>query len=52
MPSPSDFAHANLDEVVESLTLDEAITVIAGGVGLWHTAAVPRLNIPAIKVCG
>lgn len=50
MPSPSDFAHANLDEVVESLTLDEAISLVAG-VGWWQTAAVPRLNIPSIKVC-
>lgn len=46
---PSDFAHANVDEIVEKLTTDEAISLTAG-VGFWHTHAVPRLGIPAIKV--
>jgi beta-glucosidase len=49
MPSPSDFAHANLDEIVSRLTQDEAISLVAG-VGFWHTASVPRLHVPAIKV--
>lgn len=46
---PSDFANADLQKVVDELTTDEAISLIAG-VGFWHTAAVPRLGIPAIKV--
>ncbi|OCH85372.1 beta-glucosidase [Obba rivulosa] len=46
---PSDFAHANIADVVEQLTTDEAILLTAG-VGFWHTHAVPRLGIPALKV--
>jgi beta-glucosidase len=47
--APSDFANANVDEIVEHLTTDEAILLTAG-VGFWHTHAIPRLGIPAIKV--
>ena len=46
---PSDFAKAFILEVVEQLTTDEAILLTAG-VGPWHTHAIPRLGIPAIKV--
>ncbi|KAG8897103.1 hypothetical protein FRB99_008457 [Tulasnella sp. 403] len=46
---PSSFADANIDEVVEKLTTDEAISLIAG-MGFWWTASVPRLGIPSIKV--
>ncbi|TFK81890.1 glycoside hydrolase family 3 protein, partial [Polyporus arcularius HHB13444] len=46
---PSDFAKASISDVVEQLTTDEAILLTAG-VGFWHTHAVPRLGIPAIKV--
>ena len=46
---PSDFAKASIPEVVEQLTTDEAILLTAG-VGFWHTHAVPRLGIPAVKV--
>ncbi|KAH9923710.1 beta-glucosidase [Epithele typhae] len=45
----SSFANANIEEVVEQLTVDEAILLTAG-VGFWHTHPVPRLGIPAIKV--
>ena len=45
---PSDFANANVDEIVTQLTTDEAILLTAG-VGFWHTHGVPRLGIPAIK---
>ena len=45
----SNFANANISEVVEQLTTDEAILLTAG-VGFWHTHPVPRLGIPAIKV--
>ncbi|KAI0053793.1 glycoside hydrolase family 3 protein [Auriscalpium vulgare] len=48
MPA-SDFANADLDEIVENLKTEEAIALIAG-VGFWHTHAVPRLGIPAVKV--
>jgi hypothetical protein len=47
---PSDFANANVDEIVEKLTTDESIQLIAGS-GFWHTHSVDRLGIPAIKVC-
>ncbi|KAF9552266.1 glycoside hydrolase family 3 protein [Agrocybe pediades] len=47
--APSDFAKANINEVVEKLTTDEAILLTAG-VGFWHTHAIERLGIPAIKV--
>lgn len=47
--APSDIAQANIDELVENLTTDEAILLTAG-VGFWHTHDVARLGIPAIKV--
>ncbi|KAF7296605.1 Glycoside hydrolase family 3 protein [Mycena chlorophos] len=46
---PSDFAKADIASVVEQLTTDESILLTAG-VGFWHTAAIPRLGIPAVKV--
>jgi len=49
MPA-SDFAKADLKTLVEQLTIPEAISLLSG-VGFWHTAAVPRLGIPAIKAC-
>ncbi|KAF8061827.1 beta-glucosidase [Lyophyllum atratum] len=47
--APSDFAKANLDEIMDSLTTDEAILLTAG-VGFWHTHKIERLGVPAIKV--
>ena len=47
--SPSDFAKANIDEVLDALTTDEAILMTAG-VGFWHSHQIDRLGIPAIKV--
>jgi beta-glucosidase len=47
---PSDIAKADVAELVENLTTDEAISLTAG-VGVWHTHEVPRLGIPAVKVC-
>lgn len=44
-----DFARANLDEIVEALSQDEAIALTAG-VGFWNTAAIKRLGIPSLKV--
>ncbi|KAL6308522.1 beta-glucosidase [Sparassis latifolia] len=46
---PSDFANVDLADVVDQLTTDEAILLTAG-VGFWHTHAIPRLNVPALKV--
>jgi beta-glucosidase len=47
--APSDFAKADLSKILEELTVDEAISLIAG-VGFWHTCAIERLGIPSIKV--
>ena len=47
---PSDIAKANIDDLVENLTTEEAI-LLSAGVGFWHTHEVKRLGIPAIKVC-
>ena len=41
--------NARIDELLGELTLDEKAAMVAG-VDLWHTAAVPRLGIPALKV--
>ena len=49
MSKATTFANANLDEIVEALSVDEAIA-LTGGEGFWHTSAIPRLGIPAIKV--
>ena len=46
--APSDFAKADLSKILEALTTDEAVSLIAG-VGFWHTCAIERLGIPAIK---
>ncbi|KAG9046685.1 hypothetical protein FS837_003838 [Tulasnella sp. UAMH 9824] len=42
------FADADIQDVVDKLTTEEAISLISE-VGLWSTAAVPRLGIPSIK---
>ena len=47
--APSDFKNADIPSVVEKLTLEEAVALIAG-VGFWRTHAVERLGIPSIKV--
>ena len=41
--------NARIDQLVGELTVDEKAAMVAG-VDLWHTAAVPRLGIPALKV--
>jgi len=45
----SDFATADLDTLTAQLTTDEARRLTTG-VGWWRTAAIDRLDIPAIKV--
>lgn len=49
MSKPSDFANVSIDEIVDALSQDEAIA-LTSGVGFWHTAAIQRLGVPAIKV--
>lgn len=39
----------DIDALVAAMTLDEKAALTAG-VDTWHTAAVPRLGIPAIKL--
>jgi len=41
--------NARIDQLLGELTLDEKTAIVAG-VDLWHTAAVPRLGVPALKV--
>ncbi len=41
--------NARIDALLGELTLDEKAAMVAG-VDLWHTAAVPRLGVPALKV--
>ncbi len=40
---------SKIDELINQLTLDEKISMLAG-MRLWHSTAVPRLNIPAFQV--
>ncbi len=41
--------NARIDALIGDLTLDEK-AAMAAGVDLWHTAGVPRLGVPALKV--
>lgn len=49
--APFNFASADIDKIVDSLTTDEAILLTAG-VGFWRTHAIERLGVPAVKVSG
>ncbi|MGZ9164966.1 MAG: glycoside hydrolase family 3 C-terminal domain-containing protein [Anaerolineales bacterium] len=40
---------SRIDELLQQMTLDEKISMLAGA-DLWHTVAVPRLGIPQFKV--
>lgn len=40
---------ARIEELLAALTLDEKVAM-AAGVDAWHTAGVPRLGIPSVKV--
>lgn len=46
--TPSDFAKADVEDVLNNLTTEETILLTAG-VGFWRTHAVERLGVPAIK---
>lgn len=39
----------NLDLLLDQMTLEEQVSLLAGA-DFWTTAAVPRLNLPALKV--
>ena len=41
--------NARIEQLIGELTVDEKAVMVAG-VDLWHTAPVPRLGIPALKV--
>jgi beta-glucosidase len=41
--------HLDTETLLAQLTLDEKIALLAGA-DAWHTVAIPRLGIPAIKV--
>lgn len=38
----------NVEETIDKLTLDEKISLLAGG-DTWHTVAIDRLNVPSIR---
>ena len=38
-----------IEEIIKHMSLDEKIALLAGA-DYWHSAALPRLNVPAIKV--
>lgn len=39
----------NIEELIQELTLEEKASLCSGG-DQWHTKAIPRLNIPALKL--
>jgi beta-glucosidase len=47
---PSDIANVEIDEILDKLSTEEAVNLIAG-VGPWHTASIerPGITVPAIK---
>ena len=44
---PSDFANVNINEILDKLSTEDAVKLIAG-VGHLPTASIERLGIPAI----
>ena len=40
---------SRIDELLQEMTLDEKISMLAGA-NLWHSVAAPRLGIPQFKV--
>jgi beta-glucosidase len=39
----------NVEDVLTKLDLNEKISLLSG-IDFWHTAAVPRLNVPSIRL--
>jgi beta-glucosidase len=48
-PAKTVHADFDVDTVLAQLTLDEKISLISG-TDPWHTAAIPRLGVPQIRV--
>src|ERR671933_1356621 len=48
-PQPSTLAADHIDHLVDQLTLEEQVSLLAGA-ALWRTVAIPRLDIPPLKV--
>src|SRR5690348_12646731 len=42
-------AHERIEALLDQMTLQEQVSLLAGA-DFWRTVAVPRLNIPALKV--
>ncbi len=40
---------SRIETLLQQMTLDEKISMLAGA-DLWHSVAVPRLNIPQFRV--
>ena len=47
--APAVYDDFDVEEVISQLNIDEKISLLSG-VDFWHTAAVPRLGIPTIRV--
>ncbi|KAL1890713.1 hypothetical protein Sste5346_008037 [Sporothrix stenoceras] len=49
-PDSADMATSlDVDAVLAQLTLDEKISLLSG-IDFWHTAAIPRLGVPTIRL--
>lgn len=42
--------NTNIESVINEMTLDEKVSLLSGA-DFWHTAAVDRLDIPAVMMC-
>ena len=38
-----------IESLIKELTLEEKVSILSGS-SAWHTTAVPRLNIPRVKM--
>ena len=38
-----------IESLISELTLEEKVSILSGS-SAWHTTAVPRLNIPRVKM--
>lgn len=43
------FIDADIDELLQKLTMDEKISLL-GAPNWWNTTAIPRLDIPAVRM--
>ncbi|KAF2827691.1 beta-glucosidase precursor [Ophiobolus disseminans] len=46
---PTKFAPWSVEEVLQQLTVDEKVSLLAGK-DFWHTRDIPRLSIPSIRL--